>query len=422
MTIRDKLSLEARAIKGAPGRKSVRTAALVSLAQEFPVKSSLLAVPALLLSVGCASEGLIEVEGMGPEADVSQKIYGGSAPDAWYHDAVVSLHEIWGGYVYTDPFCTGTLISDTHIVTAGHCVEAGRGVMSASQIAIYVGDDPYADLASHIYTVSDVTQHPSYNGYRITNDIALLTLSSAITESVTPVEPLPSSDGFVTSDIGTTINFAGFGETRSGGYGEKQQVDLTLGGFGCAVSGCTSSGDTSTQVSYRQSAGGPCSGDSGGPMFVFRGSDTYVGGITSYGDYYCTQYGVSTRVDAYDAWISSYTGSSSGGGTTSACTGFDASYAGSLSATGDFAYEPGGSSYSAPRGWHEAELSGDSSTDFDLYLYKYNRRSGSWNMVASSEDSGSAESISYRGNRGDYTWVVYSYSGSGDYDLCLTTP
>ncbi len=388
------------------------------------MKSSLLSVSALLLVLGstaCAPEGLIAVEGMGPAADVNQKIYGGSAPDAWYHDAVVSLHEVYGGYVYTDPFCTGTLVSDQHIVTAGHCVASGRGVMRPTEVAVYVGDNPYTDLASHIYAVTDVTQHPSYNARRISNDIALLTLAAPITESVTPVEPLPSSQGFTSSDVGMTINFAGFGETRSGAYGEKQQVDLTLGGLGCAVTGCTSSGDASTQVSYRQSGGGPCSGDSGGPMFVYRGSETYLGGVTSYGDYYCTQYGVSTRVDAYDAWISAYAGTSSGGGTTG-CSGYDDTYTGTLSATGDLAYEPDGGSYISRRGTHEAQLSADSGTDFDLYLYKYNRRSASWRVVASSEDATSDETVSYSGAAGEYTWVVSSYSGSGDYEFCLSTP
>ncbi len=378
----------------------------------------------LLTLCACATEGLIPSEGMGPEAEVSQKIYGGDAPDAWYHDAVVALHEVSGGYVYTDPFCTGTLVSEQHVVTAAHCLDSGRGTMRPSQLAVYVGDNPYVDLGSHIYAVSDATQHSSYSSRRITNDIAMLTLATPVTEPVTPVEPLPSTQGFTSADAGMTVNFAGFGETERGGYGEKLQVDLTLGGLGCAVSGCTSSGDRATQVSYRQAgASGPCSGDSGGPMFVHRGSSTYLGGVTSYGDYYCRQYGVSTRVDAYETWIASYTGGSSGGGTTTAdCSRFDDSYSGSLSGDGDYAIEPDGNSYAAPRGWHEGKLTGPDAADFDLHLYRFNRRASAWDLVASSEEAGSDELIRHPGSRGDYVWVVSSYSGSGSYDLCVNTP
>jgi hypothetical protein len=49
-------------------------------------------------------------------------------------------------------------------------------------------------------------------------------------------------------------------------------------------------------------------------MFLDRAGTVYLGGITSYGDWSCAQYGVSTRVDAFETWISDFvTGGSSGG-------------------------------------------------------------------------------------------------------------
>ena len=247
-------------------------------------------------------------------------IYGGSAPDSAEHGAVVALHQLTNGgsSVYVQPFCTGTLVTKNVVVTAAHCLDNAKGgknfkEMSTASLGIYVGDDPSLDIIDHLYLVTDLQIHTSYSRSALTNDIAILTLSSEITESVTPVDNLPASTGFTSSDVGMTINFAGFGETETGSSGVKLQVDGELGGLGCSVSGCPSGGSTSTQVSYEQGSGdGPCFGDSGGPMFVDRSGTTYLAGVTSYGDANCTVYGVSTRVDAYEGWIASYVGTDTG--------------------------------------------------------------------------------------------------------------
>ncbi len=110
-------------------------------------------------------------------------------------------------------------------------------------------------------------------------------------------------------------------------------------------------------------------------------------------------------------------GSTGGGGPT--CNGTN--YSDTLTGTGDYEYEPNNTYYySSSSGFHEGDLTGPAGTDFDLYLWKWN--GSSWSTVASSTSSSSTESISYSGTSGYYVWRVYSYSGSGEYDLCASRP
>ncbi|MCB9765073.1 MAG: M4 family metallopeptidase [Alphaproteobacteria bacterium] len=148
----------------------------------------------------------------------------------------------------------------------------------------------------------------------------------------------------------------------------------------------------------------------------------------------------SAQVQAVeDAWAAVGVGSAStcgggdtGGGDDTADTGGDTGgtggglactngtlYTGTLSGSGAQVQEPNGGSYTtSSRQDHVGTLSGPSSADFDLYLYKWNSRRG-WQQVGASESGSSEESISYNGNRGTYTWLITSYSGSGTYELCL---
>ncbi len=66
-------------------------------------------------------------------------------------------------------------------------------------------------------------------------------------------------------------------------------------------------------------------------------------------------------------------------------------------------------------------LNGAPDGDFNLYLYKYDSFEGRWLLVASSEQSGPEEQISYSGSAGRYGWKVVSASGYGEYELCVNT-
>lgn len=111
-----------------------------------------------------------------------------------------------------------------------------------------------------------------------------------------------------------------------------------------------------------------------------------------------------------------------GGGSTPTdpCTSCE-EYSGTLSGTGDYDYQPNGNYYySGSSGSHEGWLSGPSSADFDLYLWKWD--GSRWVTVARSIRSDSEEEVSYSGSPGYYVWRIVSYSGSGSYDFWMKRP
>ena len=96
-------------------------------------------------------------------------------------------------------------------------------------------------------------------------------------------------------------------------------------------------------------------------------------------------------------------------------------FTGTLSGTGDADIHPNGTYYqSTASGLHRGCLTGPSTADFDLALYRWN--GFSWSRVAVSQGTTSTEEINYNGTAGYYYWRIYSYTGSGNYAFTMQRP
>lgn len=363
---------------------------------------------AALSTLAACSEGPAERELS--EADIDQlMIFHGSAPSLPEHDATVSLHFNYGQWGIGYPFCTGTLIFDRWILTAAHCTDG----LTANDIYIKFGPDGTVINNGELYGVSRVITHNNYNAMTITNDIALIELSQASTYA-SPIMPLPDALGLTNTDIGDNVDLAGFGQQENNVAYLLEHISIPLDDV------------RNTQIEYDQGNGqgtgdgGACFGDSGGPAFFTRDGNVYVAGVTSYGDQNCTDFGVSTKVDAFETWIESNTGEAvedlNGGGVVVNEITFEET--GNLAATGDvigFDYE------SLNAGTHTLELTGDAGTDFDLYLLVWNGTR--WKANWSSTGPDSTESLSVYIPRGaEFKAGIKSYSGGGDFTLTVTHP
>jgi trypsin len=248
----------------------------------------------VVLAIGFMAANCSPVDSPTQLVSQGRPIFYGSPDDNPAHTAVVAITNGPG----TGYFCSGTLITDSVVLTAAHCVEGS----SAGNVQIFFGSNAYS--GGTYRQAADLDWHDDYDGWNIENDIGLIRMTSTAPAEITPIAFLPEEIGLTNADIGATLDFSGFGLTESGSDGAKLHVeqDITQ-----VCSGPNSCGNVAPKAfGYNQDGGGPCSGDSGGPAFIFRSGTEYVAGITSYGDQYCTDFGVSTTVDEFTTYILTY--------------------------------------------------------------------------------------------------------------------
>ncbi|KAL1401455.1 hypothetical protein pipiens_001947 [Culex pipiens pipiens] len=206
-------------------------------------------------------------------------------------------------------FCSGTLISPRHVLTAAVCI-SGYALCQVT-LTIALGASNMASI-EQLIGVSNILSHPRYSSLLNRDDIAILTMNrdAEINDHVRPVL-LPRW-----SDVGNSFNnwmatTAGWGNTGNRDNEniptERLQfaVDSVNSNFVCGIS---HNFIRDTHICTSTDAGGPCNGDEGGPVTITEAGRTFLVGIHSFhfsGIRGCDRgrSAVHTRITEYLEWI-----------------------------------------------------------------------------------------------------------------------
>jgi hypothetical protein len=211
--------------------------------------------------------------------------------------------------------CSGTLLSPTVYLTAGHCVEA-----PAAHVEIWF-DSTEAAIRSKNYpfggdgfSVSGTPiPHPDYNPSAFyLRDVGLVLIDPAEAVHGVPYATLPAQDSLdaLATRRGqqtTWFTAVGYGlqyinpvfvqQDLNRRFATPKLNQINVPGF---------TGDFSMLLSNNAKTGGTCFGDSGGPNFL--GDSNVVAAVTSFGINNCTGVGGVFRMDRSWArdWVMSY--------------------------------------------------------------------------------------------------------------------
>jgi len=209
--------------------------------------------------------------------------------------------------------CSGTLISSTVYLTAGHCTQA-----PAASAQIWFATDVESGIPGNGYPfVGDVGgttfTHPEYNPAAFfLFDVGVVVLDAPVVMGTYGVLPqLDELDAMATmrgSKHNRLFTAVGYGLQRINPvFVEAERVRMFAMPHLIQINAPGFTGDYSLLLSNNHSTGGTCFGDSGGPNFI--GTSNVVAGVTSFGlNGNCAGTGGVYRIDRADdlAFINSF--------------------------------------------------------------------------------------------------------------------
>jgi secreted trypsin-like serine protease len=285
---------------------------------------------------------------------IHEKVYGGKDAKAGEFPFQVSLilAEAKKGEEFSYHFCGGSLISDTWVLTAGHCVTSEGEIVDAKGINVYVGSIDFKN--GDRIAVKSVYRHPQYIADFTDNDVALLKLERAPRKEIKvgKINLIDSTKDSSLETPGTDLTIVGWGTTEQGSlakilrFTSVKMVDRTECNKNILKNRADNLDDSLSSIarSFKISedklknvreailnnagqlvnenmvcAGDPnpapdapfvhdtCQGDSGGPLVAKAGDKPIQVGIVSWGEG-CgipRLHGVYTRLGKFVDWVKS---------------------------------------------------------------------------------------------------------------------
>jgi trypsin len=254
--------------------------------------------PAPLAVLSVVGLGLSFVlAGVAPSIAAEPFVIGGEdAPAGTYSSSLASIQGLDPETGEWEPYCAGTVISPTTILTAAHCVALmstappdGDRASDLGEFRVVTGidevpagaDDQEPEIRRWEHKVN-VSVHPGFeeSGY-VSSDVAVITVDEPLERVVPVVLPAPGDHHLIAPGTPTTL--VGWGQLSDGTTPSwLQSATLPV----LAQERCASLGDDfdpATDLCAGSDGLGACYGDSGGPLFAEHEGRIHQVGVVSRG-------------------------------------------------------------------------------------------------------------------------------------------
>src|SRR3954468_6986688 len=229
----------------------------------------------IALAVSATIDPACALEPSGPSAldSVHQGIVGGQVASPSEFPTVVAIEDA----LLDVPFCSGTLIDRSWVMTAAHCIRPpGAGFdFDPGDLQIIFDDPDVSDLDDGPSAqIAEIHVHPDYDENVIDHDIALVKLRMPVTDRA------PTSIARTAIPPNTRVTIVGYGVE------EDALLPGVLHSLATRTSDCATAGNPAISgdrvLCFDNSRGaGTSDGDSGGPTFIDVGGVRTVVGATS---------------------------------------------------------------------------------------------------------------------------------------------